>query len=201
MLITTLLALTIALPTPDPTPDWGTNDTEKQHVQTYRAPSTTAAGPLMRALEFEAVLITRYSWPVPSTPQTDQFRTRACVAKEDDSDEPCFENHKGIDLTPGLGTPIKAVTAATVTYAGDEDDGYGYKVVLDHGDGTETLYAHLKDVPSVSRGDAVARGDVIGYVGSTGRSTGAHLHFEVHVDGTPVEPNRWMRERDALPYP
>ena len=94
--------------------------------------------------------------------------------------------HNGVDIRAVTGTPIRAAAAGTVVYAGPRG-GYGNTVVVDHGGSLATLYAHQSAV-SVSPGSVVGRGQLIGAVGSTGFSTGPHLHFEVRVDGTPVSP-------------
>ena len=98
--------------------------------------------------------------------------------------------HTGIDLSAGMGTTIKAADSGTVIQAGWRG-GYGKCVVISHGNGVATLYAH-QSVISVSVGDTVERGRAIGKVGSTGYSTGAHLHFEVRVNGSPVDPMRYL---------
>jgi murein DD-endopeptidase MepM/ murein hydrolase activator NlpD len=94
--------------------------------------------------------------------------------------------HEGIDIGAPTGTPIWAAAGGTVVYAGWEG-GYGNLTVIDHGNGLATAYGHQSKIV-VSNGQTVARGQVIGYVGSTGHSTGPHLHFEVRVNGTPVDP-------------
>lgn len=95
-------------------------------------------------------------------------------------------SHKGIDLAADKGTSICAVADGTVTYAGYDGD-YGYNVVIDHGNGIKTRYAHASSL-CVSKGQRVFQGTVIAYVGSTGYSTGNHLHFEVIVNGSRVNP-------------
>ncbi|MEU5940640.1 M23 family metallopeptidase [Micromonospora sp. NPDC047548] len=87
--------------------------------------------------------------------------------------------HAGIDFAMPAGTPIHAAAAGTVVKAGDAGDGYGNSVFIDHGNGYLTHYAHQSSL-KVSAGDKVSAGEVIGYEGSTGDSTGPHLHFEVH---------------------
>jgi murein DD-endopeptidase MepM/ murein hydrolase activator NlpD len=94
--------------------------------------------------------------------------------------------HEGVDLGAEYGTPIVAAAAGTVIYAGWLG-GYGNLTVIDHGGGLSTAYGHQSQIV-VGVGDQVAQGQVIGYVGSTGHSTGPHLHFEVRVDGQPVDP-------------
>jgi murein DD-endopeptidase MepM/ murein hydrolase activator NlpD len=101
--------------------------------------------------------------------------------------------HEGIDLAAPHGAPIYAANAGTVVLA-RWYAGYGYAVIIDHGNGTETLYAHSSQL-LVSEGQEVSAGDRIALVGNTGYSFGAHLHFEVHVNGVPVEPVAWLNER------
>jgi len=94
--------------------------------------------------------------------------------------------HPGIDIGVPTGTPIHAAAAGTVIYCGWEE-GYGNLVVIDHHNGLATAYAHQSRI-AVSCGANVAQGDVIGYSGCTGFCTGPHVHFEVRVNGTPVDP-------------
>ena len=98
--------------------------------------------------------------------------------------------HPGLDIGAGMGTPIKAAAAGRVLVAG-YNGGYGNLVVIDHGNGLATAYAHQSQI-AVSVGQQVAQGQVIGYVGSTGFSTGPHLHFEVRVNGSPVDPMGYL---------
>jgi murein DD-endopeptidase MepM/ murein hydrolase activator NlpD len=94
--------------------------------------------------------------------------------------------HTGIDIAVGYGTPIHAAASGRVIYAGWMD-GYGNLVFVDHGGGISTGYAHQSRI-AVANGQNVAQGDVIGYVGCTGHCFGPHLHFEVRVNGAPVDP-------------
>ncbi|GHH83243.1 M23 family metallopeptidase [Streptomyces capitiformicae] len=103
--------------------------------------------------------------------------------------------HTGLDFAAPTGTLIKAVHSGTITQAG-WDGSYGYKTVLTLDDGTEIWYAHQSSI-GVSVGQKVATGDVIGRVGATGNVTGAHLHMEVHPDGsaTGIDPAAWLRSK------
>ena len=95
--------------------------------------------------------------------------------------------HAGMDFTAKQGTPIYATGDGRVTFADYATNGYGRHVVIDHGFGYNTLYAHLSEL-KVRNGQKVKRGDVIGLVGNTGLSAGPHLHYEVHKNGQPVDP-------------
>ena len=98
--------------------------------------------------------------------------------------------HPGIDIGVGMGTPIHAAASGRVISA-SYSGGYGNLVVIDHGNGLATAYAHQSSM-AVSAGQQVSQGQVIGYVGSTGFSTGPHLHFEVRVNGSPVDPMGYL---------
>jgi murein DD-endopeptidase MepM/ murein hydrolase activator NlpD len=107
--------------------------------------------------------------------------------------------HQGIDYAMPAGTPIRAVGAGTVTKAGDAYDGYGISVFVDHGNGYLSHYAHMSR-HAVSIGKKVSAGQVIGYEGSTGDSTGPHLHFEIHKGmWNQIEPASWLRARGVNP--
>lgn len=99
--------------------------------------------------------------------------------------------HKGIDMASSLNTPIYATADGTVKFSGVQH-GYGNVVVLDHGGGFETYYAHLNR-RLVTVGQTVSRGDRIGLMGSTGRSTGTHLHYEIRKDGVAVNPMIYIK--------
>ena len=99
--------------------------------------------------------------------------------------------HTGLDFRAETGDPARATAAGTVTIAG-WNAGYGKMVEVDHGNGIATRYAHLSAV-DVSVGDPIRIGQVVGKVGSTGRSTGPHLHYETRVDGDPVDPQKFLR--------
>jgi murein DD-endopeptidase MepM/ murein hydrolase activator NlpD len=120
------------------------------------------------------------AWPIPGAPMASPFGLR---------NDPLSNGagfHPGVDLSASSGTEVHAAAAGRVVRAGS-CGGYGLCVVIDHGSNVATLYGHLSQV-DVSVGNAVDAGDVIGLVGSTGLSTGAHLHFEVRIHGLPTDP-------------
>ena len=98
--------------------------------------------------------------------------------------------HAGIDIATVVGDAVRAPADGTVVKAG-MGTGYGREVIIDHGHGIETLYAHLSGFAVVS-GQDVRRGDILGYVGSSGHSTGPHLHYEVRIHDTPVNPSKYL---------
>lgn len=107
-----------------------------------------------------------------------------------------YAMHTGLDLRAETGEPAHATAAGRVTIA-DYNGGYGNMVEIDHGHGLATRYAHLSAY-AVIPGQWVAAGAIVGRVGSTGRSTGSHLHYETRIDGEPVDPQRFLRLADAL---
>lgn len=100
--------------------------------------------------------------------------------------------HRGLDISAPSGSPVYAPARGTVTFSG-LDGAYGNSIVLQHGNGLSTRYAHMQRL-NVKEGQLVNRGDVIGHVGTTGRSTGPHLHYEVMVNGVSVNPMRYILE-------
>jgi len=105
--------------------------------------------------------------------------------------------HPGIDLSGAYGTPIYATADGTVLRAGWNSGGYGNLVEVDHGRGITTRYGHMSAI-IVSAGQHVTRGQQIGRMGSTGRSTGTHLHYEVRIDGRAVNPIPFMKSTDYV---
>ncbi len=103
-------------------------------------------------------------------------------------------HHDGTDISAPKGTPVRATANGKVRKA-EYISEYGNTVIIDHRDGLTTLYAHLSAI-NVNAGDTVQRGDAIGLVGSTGRSTGAHLHYEVHINGMNVDPSKYLYVTD-----
>ena len=105
--------------------------------------------------------------------------------------------YDGIDLAGHFGTPIYATADGIVLRAGWNSGGYGNLVQLEHGKGLETRYGHLSQI-LVHDGQRVHRGDLIALVGSTGRSTGSHLHYEVRIDGRAVNPMPFLQTADYM---
>lgn len=100
------------------------------------------------------------------------------------------EFHKGLDISTPQGTPIYAPAKGMVT-SGGRDGGYGIAITINHGSGITTRYAHLHSL-AIKKGQKVTRGQLIAYAGNTGRSTGPHLHYEVRLNGVPVNPMRYI---------
>jgi len=119
-----------------------------------------------------------YAWPGDG-PITSYFGTR------------WGRPHTGVDIDAPTGSPVVAAQAGTVTLAGWKN-GYGQTVIIDHGSGVQTLYAHQSRL-LVRQGQQVAQGQQLGTVGATGNVTAAHLHYEVHVSGVPRNPLPWLQ--------
>jgi murein DD-endopeptidase MepM/ murein hydrolase activator NlpD len=127
-------------------------------------------------------------WPV-NGPITSSFGERQDVFGGDEG-----EFHPGIDISAPLGTPIHATADGVVTVA-QMVNGYGREVTIDHGHGVATLYGHMSGL-AVTSGQSVTRGEIIGYVGHSGRTsgvTGNHVHYEVRIHNTPVNPHKYLR--------
>ncbi|WP_237476948.1 M23 family metallopeptidase [Lichenibacterium dinghuense] len=148
--------------------------------------AVTSAGQLEAALPrlpLAAPLLGRMEVTSPFGARTDPFLGRPAL-------------HTGVDLREGYGTDIRATGAGRVAFAGTAG-GYGNMVEIDHGNGLATRYAHMGSI-AVTEGQTVARGAVLGAVGATGRATGPHLHYEVRIDGEPVDPTRFLGSADRL---
>ncbi|HEX8127765.1 MAG TPA: M23 family metallopeptidase [Pyrinomonadaceae bacterium] len=124
-------------------------------------------------------------WPVAGGEATDSFGGR-----RDPFGGSSAEFHSGQDISAERGTPVYAAGLATVKFAGTQS-GYGQIIILDHGDGLTTRYGHLSKIEVVA-GQSIGRGEMIGRVGSTGRSTGPHLHYEVRINEEPVNPRSYL---------
>jgi murein DD-endopeptidase MepM/ murein hydrolase activator NlpD len=131
---------------------------------------------------------TGFIWPVPSVRNTtDTYGSRYI------EEEGTTSFHKGIDINkPNCsGEPIVASAGGVVITASDTNNGYGTHVVIDHGDGISTLYGHMSST-TVSVGDEVQQGQIIGYIGNTGQAYGYHCHFEVRIDGQHTDPFEYV---------
>ncbi|HEU5323706.1 MAG TPA: M23 family metallopeptidase [Methylomirabilota bacterium] len=122
-------------------------------------------------------------WPVRGGVNSEYGRRRSPWTEEP-------EFHSGLDIRAGHGTAVRAPSAGTVIHAGAAAE-YGTTVILDHGQDIRTLYGHLAKV-AVQPGQRVERGTLLAYTGNTGRSTGPHLHYEIHVKGRPVNPRAYL---------
>jgi murein DD-endopeptidase MepM/ murein hydrolase activator NlpD len=107
--------------------------------------------------------------------------------------------HTGVDIAAPMGTPVHAAADGIVIHAG-WNGGYGRCVIVDHGNNYQTWYAHLSRM-DVIEGEEIRQGEVLGAVGTTGRSTGAHLHYEVRIGSTPVNPYRFLARSTATQRP
>lgn len=143
---------------------------------------------LMPALSFADSSYTPAIWPVLGH-ITDSFGERL----DPFSGEGAF--HTGVDVATDYGAPVHATADGIVTTA-ENHAGYGRLVVIDHGFGITTWYAHLSSFSAIP-GSRIKRGEVLGYTGISGRSTGPHVHYEVRVNNAPVNPWRYMRSTPA----
>jgi murein DD-endopeptidase MepM/ murein hydrolase activator NlpD len=142
-----------------------------------------SAGQTVR-LSPAAAALAPTGWPV-SGPISSQFGPRISPIDEE------LRFHAGVDIAVPVGTPVKATQAGEVVQAG-ANGAYGLAVVVRHEGGFETLYAHNSVVPA-RVGQRVERGEIIAYAGNTGVSTGPHLHYEVHYQGRPIDPEPVLR--------
>jgi murein DD-endopeptidase MepM/ murein hydrolase activator NlpD len=165
-------------------PTDGTDGTAEQPTVTPVTPVTPVA---TTPAEPSSVL----SYPLTDYRRTQGFGCSSLGFYPFDPDFGC-NIHDGLDLAAPSGTPLLAAASGTVVTAGWCDCGLGYYVEIDHGDGLHTLYGHMAEQPFVSAGQQVNRGDVIGPVGSTGISTGPHVHFMVRVNGVAQDPENYL---------
>jgi murein DD-endopeptidase MepM/ murein hydrolase activator NlpD len=177
-----LKQVTKTAPSDDPVAPADYGNSVEQYRLLIRA---SYASPLQRQnlLSDHWVLRLPSLWPVEG-PITGSFGDRM----DPFSGEGAF--HSGVDISSTYGLPVKATADGVVTFA-DRYAGYGMMLDIEHGHGVVTRYAHLSGF-AVSEGQAVRAGEIIGYVGRSGRSTGAHLHYEVRVNGGPVNPMKYM---------
>ncbi|MFO7952071.1 MAG: peptidoglycan DD-metalloendopeptidase family protein [Bacillota bacterium] len=134
----------------------------------------------IRAIEAKPTL-----WPARGR-ITSGFGTRSKPYSEG------YQFHSGVDIAGSHGSTIRATATGKITFSGYRGS-MGNLLIIDHGDGYETYYAHLSDF-AVSKGAEVEKGQTIGYMGASGRTTGTHLHYEVHYNGSPINPVHYMKE-------
>jgi len=163
--------------------DWITDDIEWIQAQ-LEVRETTLERLLDESVAYRELLDRTPSlWPVVGwISSTYGWRTHPITGKR--------HLHSGIDIAAAAGTKVRATARGKVTLAG-EYGGYGLTVIIDHGTGISTLYAHNQQL-FVSQGQMVEKGDIIAAVGSTGVSTGPHLHYEVRLNGEPVNPYPYL---------
>ena len=149
--------------------------------------------------------------PVSTEPETESFiwPTKGALAISSpygyrDPKISGWSFHGGIDIVTGngdsTGVPVVAAKSGTVIYVSESYRGYGHQVLIDHGEGITTRYAHMKaNSISVCVGEKVTAGQQIGKIGSTGNTTGPHLHFEIMVDGVKVEPKEFLQSKYNAP--
>ena len=149
-----------------------------------------AHGSLSELAAAGAIAPDRLAWPLSDWVLTQSYGCTALDMEPAAAWCPTGHFHSGLDLAAPEGTPVHAA-ASGVVRAAEDLGGYGLYVVVDHGGGVSTLYGHL-EWTRLGNGVAVRPGDNLGFVGSTGLSTGAHLHFEVRREGRPVDPIPWL---------
>ena len=162
--------------------------------------SQTKADPTFKALFNNWKKLDTLSHNVISVPSDKPVKTasfESAYGLRKDPFEGRAKMHAGIDLSAPIGTPIYATADGTVTDAGYNSGGYGNLIKISHGRDIETRYAHLSSI-GVRAGQRVTRGQLIGRMGSTGRSTGSHLHYEVRIEGRAVNPIPFMKSNDYL---
>ena len=166
------------------------------NLQTYVAAATFAV-PAVTRDAFGMTSFTLVQWPLPEgTTMSSGFGYRSCAG--------CSENHLGIDLNPGDGTPIHAIADGVVVEAVESDSGLGVHVIIEHevdGQMVQSLYGHMQfGSLAVAVGQTVTRGQQLGLVGSTGQSTGPHLHFGILIGGVETDPYPWLLEHANMPF-
>jgi len=184
---------------PVPTTLAQTDDVNQQQVkqsleQFYALRSQALSGQVSRALaggltpgfsgDWTQLADAPSMWPIEG-PVTSSFGER----EDPFNGEGAF--HAGVDISAPFGAPVRATADGDVSSA-EMGSGYGREVVLNHGHDVATLYGHLSSI-AVLPGQHVTQGQVIGYVGQTGRATGPHLHYEVRVHNVPVNPHKYLR--------
>lgn len=130
-----------------------------------------------------------FTWPLPS-----DYTVHSSFGRRLHPIYGVYRMHTGLDIGGPYGAAIVAANSGTVITSGYNSGGYGYYIVIDHGGGYSSLYAHASKL-LVSKGTYVKKGQTIAYVGSTGASTGPHLHFEIRINGDPVNPMNYYKKQ------
>jgi murein DD-endopeptidase MepM/ murein hydrolase activator NlpD len=159
------------------------------NLQTYSAPAVAITPAVIRD-SFATSAYSVVQWPVPSTTTVgDQYGPRSCSG--------CTPFHHGVDFNPGAGFPVQAIADGVVTEIGNPNGELGVYVIIAHvidGETVSSIYGHMElGSMTLSVGDAVARGQVVGLVGDTGQSTGPHLHFGIMLGTETVDPLLWIQ--------
>lgn len=157
---------------------------------TVTLPPPVRAGFAYTSLSYINLPTSAVQWPFVSSPISSDFGARSAPCRG------CSSYHNGLDFTPGAGTPIAAMSAGVVREVNHSTSGLGTHVIIDHqidGQLVSSVYGHMQaGSTTVVPGQTVNVGTPVGLVGNTGASTGAHLHFEVHVQGAPTDPFAWL---------
>ena len=157
---------------------------------TVTLPPPVTAGFAYTSLSYINLPTSAIQWPFASSPISSDFGGRSAPCRG------CSSYHQGLDFTPGAGTSIGAMSAGVVREVNNSSSGLGTHVIIDHqidGELVSSVYGHMQaGSAAVAPGQTVGVGTVVGLVGNTGASTGAHLHFEVHAHGAPTDPFAWL---------
>lgn len=150
------------------------------------AEPTPVAAPAKAVAQHVAVAKFAFGEPLPGYAVNSPFGLRKMPWEEGG------RLHEGVDIAAPIGASVRATLAGVVVRSGDDGGGYGRFIEVAHEGGLTSFYAHLGRVAALKPGTAIAAGDVVGYVGSSGRSTGSHLHFEIRLDGQPLNPTAFL---------
>ncbi|MDQ3653502.1 MAG: peptidoglycan DD-metalloendopeptidase family protein [Chloroflexota bacterium] len=200
LLITSVESIASPTPTMTPTPtEPPLSEEEEATVAVTQQPTATATAEPTEDVTEEATTApepteassTGFIYPLASYTKTQAFGCSNLGFYSYNEEYGC-PLHDGLDLAAPLGTPLLAAGSGTVVTAGWCNCGLGYYVEIDHGDGVHTLYGHMASQPYVRAGESVSQGDVIGPLGSTGISTGPHVHFMVKVNGVSRNPEDFL---------
>jgi len=171
---------------------YGSINTEQNNYQGYWWQSNGDKAGHYYSSEGEALAALSWKSPILYSRKTSNFGMRV------DPFTGNWANHTGIDIGAPTGTEVRATQQGKVKLVGFHRD-YGKVVILDHANGYQTIYGHLSNFGAISTHQVVNQGMLIGYVGTTGRSTGPHLHYELHKDGKPINPEQSFRSNGHLP--